>query len=289
MSLWMPVNDVAGEQATIAAAKTWRSKLFTSSTTWTVPPDVGCLWVDGCASGSGGGGGDPTPGGGGGGGCAGFPCQQLPLAVTPGETLTLTIGAGGAGGVVGQDGAMGGETTLARADDSLAVFLPAGGNGLKGANPNGGSGGGAYHASHWGAFLTVAAGGAGAGGAGAYVYAPKILTGWSGFAPMTGGSAGGALSNAGGVAYGAKFGVPQVWNGSALVGANPTTGNASGGGGGTGGANPFGYPGKGGSNGAAGAHAVGYGCGGGGGSGNSAGGNGSPGMIRIYCFTAYEI
>ena len=266
-----------------------KQKLFTSSETFVVPADVQAIWVDGCGGGGGGGGGDPTPGGGGGGGCAGFPCQQLPLAVTPGETLTLTIGAGGAGGAVGQDGALGGETTLALASDPLAVYLPAGGIGLKGENPNGGSGGGAYSASYWGSIVATAVGGAAGGAAGGYVFAPKSMTGWSGFAPMTGGSAGGALSNAGGVAYGAKIGVPQVWNGSALVGANPTTGNASGGGGGHGGATPFGYPGKGGSNGAAGAHAVGYGCGGGGGSGNSAGGNGSPGMIRIYCFTAYEI
>ena len=267
----------------------WRSKLFTTSTPWTVPADVGCIWVDGCGGGAGGGGGDPTPGGGGGGGCAGFPCQQLPLAVTPGETLTLTLGAGGAGGAVGQDGAMGGDTTLATASDSLAVCLPAGSYGLKGENPNGGTGGGAHHASSWGNYLSRGVAGAGVGGNGSFVYAPKLMTGWSGFAPMTGGSAGGALGYASGAAYGAKVGMPQAWNGSALVAAHPATGNASGGGGGNGGAVPFGYPGKGGSNGAAGAHAVGYGCGGGGGSGNSAGGNGSPGMIRIYCFTAYEI
>lgn len=267
----------------------WRSKLVTASTTWTVPPDVGCIWIDACGGGSGGGGGDSTPGGGGGGGCAGFPCQQLPLAVTPGETLTLTIGAGGAGGAVGQDGGSGGGTTLATASDPLAVYLPSGSNGLKGANPNGGGGGGAYHASYWGTAVVNAAGGAAAGAESSALFAPKPFTGWIGFAPMTGGSAGGALSNTGGIAHGAKTGVPQVWDGSALVAAGPTTGNASGGGGGHGGATPFGYAGKGGSNGAAGSNATGYGCGGGGGSGNTAGGNGAPGMIRIYCFTAYEI
>ena len=266
----------------------WRSKLFTSSTMWVVPADVGCIWVDGCGGGGGGGGGDSTPGGGGGGGCAGFPCQQLPLAVTPGETLTLTIGAGGAGGAVGQNGVVGGETTLATASDPLAVYLPGGGNGFKGANPNGGDGGGDFPASYWGSIMAYAAGGAAGGASGGFLFAPKPFTGWIGFAPMTGGAAGGALSNTGGVTYGAKIGHPKAWDGSALVAENPAPGNASGGGGGHGGATPFGYPGMGGSNGAAGSNATGYGCGGGGGSGNAMGGNGSPGFVRIYCFTAYD-
>ena len=40
-----------------------KTKLFTTSGTFVVPADVGCIWIDGSGGGGGGGGGNSTPGG----------------------------------------------------------------------------------------------------------------------------------------------------------------------------------------------------------------------------------
>lgn len=256
-----------------------KSKLFASSDTFVVPADVDIIWVDGSAGGSGGGGGNSTPGGGGGGGAAGANCLQVPLPVTPAETLTLTIGAAGAGGAADNNGAGGGLSTISRSSN-VVLGLQAAGSGVKGTNPNGGSGG--YPPGSQGSSGSV--GGAGAG-------------------PNNYSIAGFGASSAGGQGYAERYG---MWSyptaGGALGfsgGANTqavryavnagASGNASGGGGGHGGCGLFGNGGLGGSNGGAGANATGYGAGGGGGSGNSAGGNGSPGFFRLYMLTGYNI
>lgn len=79
-----------------------------------------------CVGGGGGGGGgeigndDGTSGGGGGALCYGT------IPVTPGETLTITVGAGGNGGGSGGNGTAGGPTTISRGATNL---ITAGGGG----------------------------------------------------------------------------------------------------------------------------------------------------------------
>jgi hypothetical protein len=84
---------------------------FTNSGTWVVPTNVEVIWVTGIAGGGGGGGGGGGYGGGGGGGGSGNVCINVPLRVQSGETLTITIGAGGSGGS-GGNGGSGGDTII---------------------------------------------------------------------------------------------------------------------------------------------------------------------------------
>jgi hypothetical protein len=254
-----------------------KTKLFEASGTFVVPADVSMMWVDGCAGGSGGGGGNSTPGGGGGGGGAGIGVAQMPVAVVPGETLTVTVGANGAGGAPDSNGVAGGTSSLYRGaaaiivmDNSLA--------GKAGANPNGGNGG------QYG-FDAEVAGGAGMGGAvrpnSLFVAAnvPGVCAGQ--YYKGTSGAAGGALSFTGGACYG---GSPSNSYGNAGA-----AGSALGGGGGSGGSCTYGTGGAGGATGGAGSAGSGYGAGGGGGSGNAAGGAGAPGMVRLCMITAHAI
>lgn len=266
-------------QAAVKAAR-WKSKLFTATATWTVPADVGCIWIDGCAGGGGGGGGNSTPGGGGGGGSAGEALHFMPMPIIPGESITLTIGGNGAGGAANSNGTAGGITVLTTSN--LTVRLSNGYLGTAGANPNGGNGGANYRSG----------GSAIAGGAGTGANATTITNGTAAYyatwpiqiTRITTGAAGGALNNNGGLAYRQDFGIAAGYSNVAAA-----SGGLSGGGGGAGGCGLWGVGGAGGANGNAGSNATGYGCGGGGGSGNAKGGDGSPGFIRIYCFTAYNI
>lgn len=253
----------------------WRSKLITSSTTWTVPADVGCIWVDACGGGGGGGGGDPTPGGGGGGGGPSLAIRNFPLAVIPGETLTLSIGANGLGGAAGQNGGDGGYTRILRGVVHLIGGL-IGNGGTKGTADAGGAG----------SSIPYGASGASYGGTNTLANYMANETADTNALSYFSGTNGGALSASGSALIASCLSVPIFIQGA--------PGNASGGGGGHGGVGPFysfsgGHGGFGGENGGAGSNGSGYGCGGGGGSGNSKGGDGSPGMIRIYCFTAYAI
>lgn len=259
-----------------------KTKLFTSSGTFVIPSDVSVVWLDCCSGGAGGGGGDPTPGGGGGGGSASLTVFQVPVAVTPGETLTITIGAAGTGGAVGANGGLGGLTTVAGGFGVFRVSLSQHTGGRKGENPNGGDSG------SLGFNMSSATGGAGGGGAsiisglGGASLAAHMISADNIRERSSCGSAGGALN------FNSGFSV-----GFANIGDNYPysvgTGNSSGGGGGIGGSCRYGRGGAGGSNGAAGSNATGYGAGGGGGSGNSAGGNGSPGFLRFYMITGYTI
>lgn len=247
-----------------------RTQLFTSSGSFVVGTGVGWLWVDGTGGGAGGGGGNSTPGGGGGGGGAGNPVKKFLIAVTPGSTLTVTIGAAGAGGAINGAGVTGGDTIIAGILDQYGnavnqINLKGGVAGSAGANPNGGNGGANR-------LTGIPAGGAGIGVTSQYPNATlSIALG----AVATSGSAGGALNFAGGSPVSAA-----PWS---AFGAS-STGNASGGGGGVGGWSEYGEGGLGGSNGAAGASGNGYGSGGGGGSGNSAGAAGMPGFVRFYWY-----
>jgi hypothetical protein len=106
---------------------------FNASTTWTVP--AGVTSVEVCVVAGGGGGGYSVAGGGGAGGFI----YDSNLAVTPGQGVTVTIGAGGAGGTNGVSN-IGQNTVFA----SLTAIGGAAGQNFNQKSPGtpGGSGGG---------------------------------------------------------------------------------------------------------------------------------------------------
>ena len=119
---------------------------FTSSGSFTVPANVSTLWYSGTGGGGGGGGGGGVSGvtsgysatSGGGGGQAGQFARRIPITVTPGQTLTITIGAGGTAGTAGTagttggNGGNGGNTTVTGTGVSVTLTGGTGGHGSAG-------------------------------------------------------------------------------------------------------------------------------------------------------------
>ncbi|HRS53676.1 MAG TPA: hypothetical protein P5250_03095 [Bacteroidales bacterium] len=107
--------------------------------TFVVPQCASYICIEAWGGGGGGGGGGSSGGGGGGGGGGGY-AQQC-YTVTPGISLTITVGGGGNGGSGGSSGSNGGTTSVTGTGISLVAN---GGNG-GGVGPNGtaGSGGSA--------------------------------------------------------------------------------------------------------------------------------------------------
>ena len=241
--------------------------VFTSSGTLDLPSSVTTIYVSGCGGGGGGAGGHTAdPGGGGGGGGSAVCVSEMPVMVTPGAALTVTIGNGGSGGAAGANGSPGSDTTIAGTAIGTVVLSGTLFNPTFGTAANGGNGG----RNHM--LTSSAAGGSGAGASG--------LTGAN--RPMGGASLWSIGGSAGGGATGPGAGGSSVPNGNLTSASGISGGAASGtkGGGGAGGSSPFGLGGAGGSN-AVGSAATGYGAGGGGGAPTFAGGAGSPGFARI--------
>lgn len=123
-----------------------RMARFGSSGTFVVPDGVTRVWVTLCGGGGGGGAySNSTAGGSGGGGAAG--AIRTPVDVTPGESITVTVGSGGAGGnAAGADGAAGGTSSF-----GAYLSTPGGGAGrAANAGGAGGAGGGAIMAGRAG-------------------------------------------------------------------------------------------------------------------------------------------
>ena len=113
--------------------------IYTTSTTWTAPAGVTSVDVEVWGGGGGGGGQNNTADGGGGGGGGAY--SKSTIAVTPGNTYTVTVGAGGAGGT-GGTGVTGWGFLLVNA----ATVMAKGGTGgapSTGTPPSGGAGGAA--------------------------------------------------------------------------------------------------------------------------------------------------
>ena len=186
--------NVSGQQEYIAASGTFN---------FVVPANV--LQVSAVAIGGGGGGGgwgnatNETAGGGGGGALA-----YATFAVTPGETLTVNVGAGGTAGGAGGNGGTGGTSSVQRGGSNLvAAGGGGGGNSFDGAgNANGGAGGtvitGTGFPGGAGGSNTETAGApaAGGGGAGGYTGAGGrgggLSTTRAGLAGTNSGAGGGA-------------------------------------------------------------------------------------------------
>lgn len=112
-----------------------KSQRITATGTWTVPAGVTGIFVSGSGGGEGGSGGKTFVGGGG--GAAGCFFYGIPLKVTPGESLAIKIGAGGAGGVFSSIASAGTETTVKR------IYAEGGTHAASPAPEKGGFGGGA--------------------------------------------------------------------------------------------------------------------------------------------------
>lgn len=257
-----------------------------------VPGGVKRLKVRGCGGGGGGSGGRtgstataPTrAAGGGGGGCARL-CSFV-LTVVPGETLTITVGTGGAGGAANTKGANGNNTTIVGSVSGTLATFPGGGRGYPAPSINtysyGGSsaqiddaasgGVGVYWSNHGGAD-DVGGQSGGDGGSGRIISLARrgytSLSDSSSLVSSAKGSNGGTVGfYVGGVGGGAGapgHPVPGLAN-VTLVGAGGAGGNGGGAGVGVAGGT-----------GTAGQYGGGGGGGGGGGQGQSGGGAGGTG------------
>jgi hypothetical protein len=297
---------------------------FTSSGTFIVPTGVTVINVEIIGAGGGGGGGGNNagtgaPGGGGGGGAATklyFPNYS----VTPGSTLTATVGALGTGGTGGNNGVSGGDSILA--SGTWSIVSQGGGSGGAGGHGGGGftvggNGGNSTGAGGTGGTTGTGVGGGGGGGGGGFtagvnggnatnaaVITPATPSeNTSPFYFFPGGAGGGGQgrgatgTNTGGTGGSSStvLGLANTFVGGA---GGTSSGNSSGSGGGggasayaSGGAGGNGSAAAGGGTGASGGSiaGTGYGAGGGGGGGSQingtatggTGGNGGPGLIII--------
>jgi hypothetical protein len=124
-----------------------KSQLFSTAgaTTFTAPAGTTMLWIT--ASGAGGGGGGSFDSGsirsGGQAGGSGEYCGRVPMPITSGETINLTVGTGGAGGtgVVNANGANGTATTITGTLFSLSLAGGGGGCDIGLSTQNGRGGG----------------------------------------------------------------------------------------------------------------------------------------------------
>jgi len=232
------------------------------SYTFTVPEGIYEIFAQVWGAGGGGGGGGAGGiygsdaggggGGGGGGGAGGYIEGWIP--VSPGQTLSITVGAGGSGGSGGSTSGAGGSPGGVGGVSSVGPLTAGGGD-------EGGGGNGGSTTSYAGG-----SGGSGGAGAGNTGNAPALSANWGGAAGSTGtagetppvvgdsvtggsgGNAGGATVGGGG-GSGGSGGDSTPTAGSA--GANGAAPGGGGGGGGGGGASnsAFGAGGSGGSGG----------------------------------------
>lgn len=178
----MPVSNAlfSGQAMNLGQFQSMRGMIaYTSTGSITVPAGVTTFYVSGVAGGGGGGGGAASQitgsyvGANGGGGGAGQSTFRKAIAVTPGNVIPVTIGAGGSagaagttGGATGGDGGAGGTTSLG------ALLTLAGGGGGSGATSSasvglGGHGGAGYPAGSVGCNVADGAIATGPSGAGA--------------------------------------------------------------------------------------------------------------------------
>jgi hypothetical protein len=119
--------------AASAAGASLSAQVFTSNGTFTIPTGVTKLKIT--VVGGGGGGGGGTVGGGGG---AGGAAISYLSSLTPGNTLSVTIGASGTGGASGVAGTDGGTSSVASGTQSITtISTTGGGGGGAGQNPGG--------------------------------------------------------------------------------------------------------------------------------------------------------
>ncbi|HTD18858.1 MAG TPA: hypothetical protein VK667_04935, partial [Ktedonobacteraceae bacterium] len=102
--------------------------IFDASATWIVPPGVSKIYAQPWGGGGSGGGGTGSVARAGSGG--GGEYRAGTLVTSPGESLTITIGLGGAGVAQGNDGNPGGNTNIKRGG-TILLEAKGGGAGLQ--------------------------------------------------------------------------------------------------------------------------------------------------------------
>lgn len=210
--------------AFVAAASVPRVATFVANGSWVVPAGITKVFVTatggGGGGGSGGGGDISFTGSGGGGGGAGFSQQRVEYPVVPGQTLTVTIGAGGAlatgGSSGGAAGGTGGTTTITNLGGGTQTYTGGSGGGA-GSNSTSttvpGPGGGAGWPAGGNAGDGYKNGGTGVGGAGGSP--PGIGSGGAGGRAATTTN---ALPGGAGAGYGAGGGGGGGYYGAGTVG-----------------------------------------------------------------------
>lgn len=175
--------------------------------TWTVPAGVATIWISGAGGGGGGACGSASYSGGGGGGAASTIAKAF--AVTPGASINLHVGTGGAGGLPGCSG-------ISASTDGADTVMP-------GYLTLAGGRGGSYTTDGTYSALSGAPGGAGGGWGGRYV---PYTAGQKSTAPK------GRDNYGGGTLFGAGGGPDDPpYNNGAAYGAGGAGGRFSGKGG----------------------------------------------------------
>lgn len=286
ISTWSTASNGLPKEKSNFGAAVWNDRLYvvggvnsssgseifnTAGTqTYTVPAGVTSIIVKTWGGGGGGGGGG-TSGNGGNGGGGGY--SQSTIAVTPGESLTVGVGAGGGagdwssggGGTLSGDGGGGGGYSVVKRGGTSLLIAPGGGGGGGGDNSstttggNGGAGGGT-NGINGSSSLSANGGAAGTGSAGGNGGSGGDNNGSNG-GSLIGGAGADGRSNQG--SDGSKT------NGGSPDGGNGGTGDENGNGWGGGGGGGSGFYGAGGGSGALAGNAGGGG--GGGGSGYTTG------------------
>ncbi|MFL6311648.1 MAG: hypothetical protein ACJ71W_06040 [Terriglobales bacterium] len=182
-------------------------QVFTSSGTFTIPSNITGVEVTVLAGGGGGGGSTATINGGGGGSAsAGIKALS---GLTPGNTLTVTVGGAGAAGLTGATGGTGGASSVSSGTQTITSITTNGGAGGAGSLASSPPGGGGGAGTGGDLNLTGSAGGTGVGGnnlggtgAGSILGGGAPESGGAGVAGTSfgagGGGAGGAANNSGG-------------------------------------------------------------------------------------------
>lgn len=180
-----------------------------STQAWVVPANVHHVLVEAWGGGGGGGAGDGSTRGGGGGG--GGEYGLMYLTVTPGETISLIVGAGGPSAFSpGNYGAAGGTTAIWRGLTLLMSCVgggggPPGGFNLTGSLPGQGGTGGNYHVNGSGGFVPDEPFHTGSPGGGVALGRLYAMQGNGGL-PPGGGGCGNQSDNANGVLVGGATG-----------------------------------------------------------------------------------
>lgn len=261
--LKVPTGGITGLQLSHVNQTT----TITANGTFTVPAGVYEITVLACGGGGGGGGGGSEGGSGAAGGSGSVP-QYAKFAVTPGDTITLVVGAGGSqgsggtSGGAGGAGGQGGSTTITDTTTSTLLMTVTGGAGGAAGNVIDSAGGAAGTTGYLG--TRTQTGGGGGGATGPSTSAPGSTGTASSWA--TAGTGGAASPNPGSFVSGGGGG------GAAALGAGANGGNA----GQTSGANGIA-----GSNAAANSGAGGGGGGGAAGGGVNTGGHGGTGGTGV--------
>lgn len=266
-------NAVYDKIETLTSTPVTDVQTFDASGTWTKPANAKSVRIQLWGGGGGGGGaGTPTNINGSGGGGGAYVEAEFPASVF-GATETVTIGAGGPGGIgSGNSGTIGGNTTFG---SWLTAY--GGGNGISGADVGGGGGGGNKSAGGAGSGTSGGAGGGIGGGA-------------SGTVSNDATTSDGGGNGVGGSAY--KGGAGGVGRGSPGTAGNSIFGGGGGGAGyqnfgDSGGTSIFGGAGGAGgnnTNGTAGTQPGGGGGGAGSAAGNKTAGKGGDGRIIVTTY-----